>query len=241
MAPAEPPPPPPLLKIGVLGARRAGKTLLCMALAGQPLAPGDHAYAPTAALRIQEVLAPGVPTSAGAGAAREAVRAQLWDASLDPPAGAAAGGSGGGRGRDNEWAALADGADGLILALDAGARADDDGERELEALHARFARPAGLGERQCLVLALDARAADSGGGGGGSSGAGVGTPEWPGLRGRLARLPAARVSIDPSDPEAGAREARRLLEQLLAGAAFVFCGGGMDDVGKSRVRRLSAA
>ncbi len=40
-----------LLKIAVVGPTRTGKTLLCRALAEQPILLGEAAYQPTAAVR----------------------------------------------------------------------------------------------------------------------------------------------------------------------------------------------
>ncbi|GBF93222.1 hypothetical protein Rsub_05954 [Raphidocelis subcapitata] len=171
------------LKVCVVGPA-CGKTLLCQALAEQPIAPGVHE--PTVGVRVQEV-------AANVGAQREPVRAALWDVSSSPQ-------------YRKHWETLAQGLDGLLLVVDP-ARADEC-ERELEACYLRFAQPHALTTRQCMVLALDAR---------GAAAAVGGTAAWPGLKGKLGRLQSALVSVSANAPEAGAQEARRHIEKLLAG------------------------
>ncbi|KAI8472973.1 MAG: rab-like intraflagellar transport protein 22 [Monoraphidium minutum] len=173
------------LKILVLGPCRAGKSLLCMALAEQPVVPGAS-YEPTAAVRIQEL-------SAAVGPERQAVQVALWDVSGSPQ-------------HRKHWATLAQGADGVLLVVDP-ASLEGGAERELEALYLACAQPAGLTTRQCMVLGVEAR----------EGGAVGGTAAWTGLRGKLGQLQSGFVSLSAAAPEAGAQEARRHLDKLLAG------------------------
>jgi len=152
------------------------------------------AYVPTAAVRVQEISANGI------GPGRESVRVALWDVSGSPQ-------------YRQHWATLADGMDGVLLVIDPACA--DQGEKELESFYLHFAQPAGLTTKQCMVLAVDVRAEAAAVGGNAS---------WQGLKGKLGRLQAGFVSISKVAPEAGAQEARRHLDKLLAGEGLWWAG-----------------
>ncbi|KAF5826602.1 hypothetical protein DUNSADRAFT_2550 [Dunaliella salina] len=116
-----------MLKICVVGPCRSGKTLLCRALAEQPILNGE--YHPTAAVRIQEFSrALGV----------DCVKVQLWDCS-------------GSNQYQHYWPVLAKDLDGIVLTLDP---QHPETEKELEAFYMNFAQPNALTMKQCLTLAI---------------------------------------------------------------------------------------
>ncbi|KAJ9524050.1 hypothetical protein QJQ45_022460 [Haematococcus lacustris] len=115
------------LKICVVGPCKSGKTLLCRAVAEQPLIPGE--YQPTAAVRVQEF-------SRTMGVER--IKVQLWDCS-------------GSSQYQPYWSVLSKDLDGIILLIDP---QKPDQEKELESLYMNFAQPNSLTIKQCLILAL---------------------------------------------------------------------------------------
>ncbi|KAG1680784.1 hypothetical protein FOA52_008117 [Chlamydomonas sp. UWO 241] len=115
------------IKICVVGPCRTGKTLLCRALAEQPILQGD--YTPTAAVRVQEF---------SRKVAVDTVKVQLWDCS-------------GSQAYSSYWPVLGKDVDGVLMVMDPSVT---EQERELEALYMNFAQPAGLTIKQCLTLGL---------------------------------------------------------------------------------------
>ncbi|GAX82322.1 hypothetical protein CEUSTIGMA_g9751.t1 [Chlamydomonas eustigma] len=115
------------LKICVVGPCRSGKTLLCRALAEQPIIQGE--YSATSAVRIQEF-------SRTVGVDR--VKIQLWDCS-------------GSMQFQAYWSVLSKDIDGVLMVLDP---SQPEQERELEQFYMNFAQPNSLTIKQCLILAL---------------------------------------------------------------------------------------
>mmetsp|Transcript_26048 Transcript_26048/g.56861 ORF Transcript_26048/g.56861 Transcript_26048/m.56861 type:complete len:197 (-) Transcript_26048:954-1544(-) len=115
------------VKVCVVGPCKAGKTLLCRALAEQPIIAGE--YHPTAAVRIQEF-------SRTIGVDR--ARVQLWDCS-------------GSNQYQAYWSVLAKDLDGIVMIIDP---AKPEQERELEQFYMNFAQPHGLTKRQCLIMGI---------------------------------------------------------------------------------------
>eukprot|EP00798_Chlamydomonas_sp_ICE-L_P023940 gene23940-9508_t len=117
------------LKICVVGPSKSGKTLLCRALAEQPLTQGE--YQPTAAVRIQEF-------SRQIGV--DKAKVQFWDCS-------------GSMQYQAYWQALGKDLDGVVLVIDA---SQPEQEKDLEQFYMNFAQPYSLTIKQCLVLAVQA-------------------------------------------------------------------------------------
>jgi len=122
------------LKLCVLGASRAGKTLLCRALAGQSWSSAD--YQPTAALRIQEI---------GKSIGSDLVKVQLWDLS-------------GSNSYQQYWELMAKDTDGVILVIDP---SHPEQEKELEHFYVNFAQPNVLTLKQCMVVAVNSHGSSS--------------------------------------------------------------------------------
>ncbi|MEW5304310.1 MAG: hypothetical protein WDW38_011051 [Sanguina aurantia] len=115
------------LKICVVGPSKTGKTLLCRAVAEQPILQGE--YHPTAALRIQEL-------SKTLGVDR--VKLQFWDCS-------------GSAQYQSFWPVLAKDLDGVVMVMDPD---HPEQEKELEQFYLNFAQPNNLTVKQCLIVAL---------------------------------------------------------------------------------------
>ncbi|GLC59566.1 Intraflagellar transport protein 22 [Pleodorina starrii] len=165
------------LKLAVVGPCRTGKTLLCRALAEQPILLGEMAYQPTAAVRSAGRACRALhacPPTEGHVAKRimerlngrriqeisrvlgiDRVKVQFWDCS-------------GSVQYQSYWPVLAKELDGLLLVIDP---ARPEQERELETFYRNFAEPNNLYTRQCMVMAVQVQ--KEGGGIGGWQGMGL--------------------------------------------------------------------